>query len=77
LVYIAEHVVTVEGVANRMKLNQLNDSQGPMMRVVKEFSDVFFKGLSVMPPDQDIEFVSVYLKLLLYVRNYIGWPLSN
>jgi hypothetical protein len=77
LVYIAEHVVTVEGVANRMKLNQLNDSQGPMMRVVKEFSDVFFKGLSVMPPDQDIESVSVYLKLLLYVRNRIGWPLSN
>jgi hypothetical protein len=77
LVYIAEHVVTVEGVANRMKLNQLNDSQGPMMRVVKEFSDVFFKGLSVMPPDQDIKSVSVYLKLLLYVRNRIGWPLSN
>jgi hypothetical protein len=40
-----------------MKLNQLDDSQGPMMRVVKEFSDVFFLELSVMPPDRDIEFV--------------------
>jgi hypothetical protein len=54
LVYIIEHVVTVEGAANCMKLNQLDDSQGPMKRVVKEFSNVFFEGLSVMPPDQDI-----------------------
>jgi hypothetical protein len=57
LVYIIETVVTAKGAANRMKLNQLDDSQGPMMRVVKEFSDVFFLELSVMPPDRDIEFV--------------------
>jgi hypothetical protein len=40
--------------------------------VVNEFFDVLFKGLSVMPPDRDIEFVIAYLKLLLYVRNPIG-----
>jgi hypothetical protein len=45
--------------------------------VVNEFSDVFFEGSPVMPPDQDIEFVIVYLKLLLYVRDPIGWLLSN
>jgi hypothetical protein len=77
LVYITEPVVTAKGATNRMKLNQLDDSQGPMMRVVKEFPDVFFNGLSVMPPDRDIKFVIVYLTLLLYVRNLIGWLLSN
>jgi hypothetical protein len=45
--------------------------------MVNEFSYVFFEGLLVMPADQDIEFVIVYLKLLLYVRNSIGWLLSN
>jgi hypothetical protein len=51
LVYITEPVVTAEGATNHMKLNQLDDSRGPMMRVVKEFSDVFFGGLPVVPPD--------------------------
>jgi hypothetical protein len=57
LEYITELVVTTEGVANRVKLNQLDASQGPEVPVVNEFSDVFFKGLSVMPPERDIEFV--------------------
>jgi hypothetical protein len=51
LVYITEPVVTAEGATNHMKLNQLDDSRGPMMQVVKEFSYVFFGGLSVVPPD--------------------------
>jgi hypothetical protein len=57
LEYITELVVTTEGVANRVKLNQLDASQGPEVPVVNEFSDVFFEGLSVMPPERDIEFV--------------------
>jgi hypothetical protein len=55
-----------------VKLNQYDASQGPEVLVVNEFFDVFFEGLSVMPPDQDIDFMIVYLKLLLYVRNHIG-----
>jgi hypothetical protein len=40
-----------------VKLNQLDVSQGLKVLVVKEFSDVFFEELSVMPPDHVIEFV--------------------
>jgi hypothetical protein len=49
--YIIEYVVTAKGATNRVKLNQLDDSQGLKVPMVNEFSDVFFKGLSVMPPD--------------------------
>jgi hypothetical protein len=56
-VYIAEHVVTAKGVVNRVKLNQLDASQGPKVPVINEFSDVFFEELSVIPPDHDIEFL--------------------
>jgi hypothetical protein len=45
--------------------------------MVNKFFNVFFVELIVVPPDQDIEFVIVYLKLLIYVRNPIGWLLSN
>jgi hypothetical protein len=45
--------------------------------VVNEFSDVFFDELFVVPPDRDIEFLIVYLKLLLCIRDPIGWLLSN
>jgi hypothetical protein len=57
LEYVAEPVVTTKGAANRVKLNQLDASQGPEVLVVNEFSDVFLEELSVMPPDHDIEFV--------------------
>jgi hypothetical protein len=40
-----------------VKLNLLDASQGPEAPVVNEFSDVFPKELSVMPPNRDIEFV--------------------
>jgi hypothetical protein len=45
--------------------------------VVNEFSDVFFEELLVVPPDRDIGFVIVYLKLHLCIRDPIGWLLSN
>jgi hypothetical protein len=40
-----------------VKLNQLDDSQGPEVPTFNEFFDVLPKELSVMPPDRDIEFV--------------------
>jgi hypothetical protein len=57
LEYVAEPVVTAKGAANRVKLNQLDVSQGHMVLVVNEFSDVFLEDLPGMSPDQDIEFV--------------------
>jgi hypothetical protein len=57
LEYVTEPVVTTKGVANRLKLNQLDASQGPMVLVVNEFPDVFPEELSGMPPDRDIKFV--------------------
>jgi hypothetical protein len=57
LEYVTEPMVTAKGVVNRVKLNQLDASQGPMVPVVNEFFDVFPKELPGMPPDQDIEFV--------------------
>jgi hypothetical protein len=57
LEFVAESVVTAKGVANRVKVNQLDASEGPEMLVVSEFSDVFSEELLCMPPDRDIEFV--------------------
>jgi hypothetical protein len=57
LEFVAEPVVTAKGAANRVKLNQLDASQGPEVSVVNEFPDVFHEELSGMPPDWDIEFV--------------------
>jgi hypothetical protein len=47
--------------------------------VVNEFFNVFFfEELTVVPPDHDIEFViEIAPKLLLCIRNPIGWLLSN
>jgi hypothetical protein len=42
LEYVAEPVVITKGVANHVKLNQLDASQGLEVPVVNEFSDVFF-----------------------------------
>jgi hypothetical protein len=55
--FIAEPVVTVIGVANYAKVNQLNASQVSEVLVVNEFSDVFPDVLPGMPPNRDIEFV--------------------
>jgi hypothetical protein len=52
-----EPLVTAKGVANHVKVNQLNANQGSEVPVVNEFLDVFPEELSGMSPDRDIEFV--------------------
>jgi hypothetical protein len=59
--FVAEPVVTTKGVANCVKVNQLDASQGSKVPVVNEFPDVP-EELPDMPPDRDIEFV-IELKL--------------
>jgi hypothetical protein len=60
--FITELVVTAKGVANCVKVNQLDASQGWEVPVVNEFPNVFPEELPGMPPDRDIEFV-IELKL--------------
>jgi hypothetical protein len=55
--FVTEPVVTSKGVANRVKVNQLDASQGLAVPVDNEFPDVFPDELPGMPPDRDIEFV--------------------
>jgi hypothetical protein len=55
--FVAELVVTAKGVANRVKVNQLDASQGSEVSVVNEFPDAFPKEWPGMPHDRDIEFV--------------------
>jgi hypothetical protein len=55
--FIAEPVVTAKGVANCVKVNQLDASQGSEVPMVNEFPDVFPEELPGMPPNRDIEFV--------------------
>jgi hypothetical protein len=57
LEHIAKSVVIDKGADNRVKLNQLDVSQGLKVSVVNEFSNVLPEEMSVMPPDYDIEFV--------------------
>jgi hypothetical protein len=57
LEFVTEPVVTAKGVANCVKVNQLDASQGSEVPVVNEFPDVFPEDLPGMPPDRDIEFV--------------------
>jgi hypothetical protein len=46
--------------------------------VVNEFSDVFFEELIVVSLDRDIESViEIVPKLLLCIRDPIGWLLNN
>jgi hypothetical protein len=49
--FITQPVVTAKGVANRVKVNQLDASQGSEVPVVNEFPDVFPEELTGMPPD--------------------------
>jgi hypothetical protein len=55
--FVAEPVVTAKGVANHVKVNQLDASQGSEVPVVNVFPDVFPEELPGMPPDRDINFV--------------------
>jgi hypothetical protein len=55
--FVAEPVVTANGVANRAKVNQMEARQGFTVPVVNEFPDVFPEELPGMPPDRDIEFL--------------------
>jgi hypothetical protein len=55
--FVAVPVVTAKGVVNRVKVNQLDASQGSEVPVVNEFPDVFLEELLGMPPNQDIKFV--------------------
>jgi hypothetical protein len=57
LEFVTESVVTAMGVSNRVKLNQLDACQGPVVPVVIEFLNVFSENLPGMPLDRDIEFV--------------------
>jgi hypothetical protein len=57
LEFVIELVVTAKGVANRVKVNQLDASQGSEVPVVNEIPDVFLEELTGMLPDRDIEFV--------------------
>jgi hypothetical protein len=59
--FVAELVVTVKGVFNHVKVNQLDASQGPEVPVVSEFPNVFPEELPGMPPDCDIEFVIILM----------------
>jgi hypothetical protein len=55
--FVAELVVPGKGLANRVKVNQLDASQGSEVSVVSKFLDIFSVELPGMPPDRDIEFV--------------------
>jgi hypothetical protein len=57
LEFVAEPVVTAKGVANHVKVNQMNAIQGSEVPIVNEFPDVFPEELPGMPPNRDIEFV--------------------
>jgi hypothetical protein len=49
LEFVTDLVVTVEGVANHAKVNQMDAIQGSEVLVVNEFPDVFPKELPGMP----------------------------
>jgi hypothetical protein len=47
LEFITEPVVTTKGVANHVKVNQMDASQGSKVPVVNEFPDVFLRTCQV------------------------------
>jgi hypothetical protein len=57
LEFVAKPVVTAKGIANHVRINQLDASLGSEVPVINEFPNVFLKELPGMPPDRDIEFV--------------------
>jgi hypothetical protein len=72
LQYVAEPVVTANGVTNHVKLNQLDASEGLKVPVVNELLDVFPEELLGIPFDCDIEFVIdlVHGIVSIYKRPY-------
>jgi hypothetical protein len=72
LKYVTESVVTANGAVNHVKLNQLDNSQGPMVLVVNEFPNVFPEELPGMPHNWSIEFVIdlVPSTVPIYTRPY-------
>jgi hypothetical protein len=71
--FVANPIVTAKGSTNRVKLNQLDANQGPVVPVVNEFPDVFPEDLPGMPPDRDIKFVIDLMPdiVLIYKRRYM------
>jgi hypothetical protein len=57
LEFVTDPVVSAKGAANRVKVNQLNASQGSEVPVVNEFPDVFPEEFPGMLLDRDIKFV--------------------
>jgi hypothetical protein len=57
LEFVAESVVTANGVANRVKVSQLDASQEPEVPVTSELPDIFPEELPGMSPDCDIKFL--------------------
>jgi hypothetical protein len=57
LEFVTKPVVIAKGVANHVKVNQLDASRGSEVSVVNEIPNIFPEELPGMPPDQDIEFV--------------------
>jgi hypothetical protein len=57
LEFVTKPVVIAKGVANHVKVNQLDASRGSEVPVVNENPNVFPEELPGMPPDRDIEFV--------------------
>ncbi len=49
--FVIEPKATAKGVVNRVKVNQLDASQGSEVSVVNEFPDVFPEELLGMPHD--------------------------
>jgi hypothetical protein len=49
--FVTELVVTAKGVANHVKVNQLNASRGSQVLVVNKIPDVFLEELPGMPPN--------------------------
>jgi hypothetical protein len=49
--HITESVVTTEGAANHVELNQLDASQGPKVPMFNEIFDVLLEELPVMLSD--------------------------
>jgi hypothetical protein len=45
LEFVAEPVVTAKGVANRVKVNQMDAIQGSEVPMINEFPDVFLEEL--------------------------------
>jgi hypothetical protein len=52
--FVTEPVVTAKGVANRVRVNQLDAGQGSEVPVVNEFPDVFPEEMLGLLPDRDV-----------------------